>query len=127
MAQWSEVVQILMNSKVHTAVQVDANLVKVQLQTDKGRSQDVYIGHVNGLVTFRSVVCKLESVNLGVLFKAEFVANMPYGVGPVGEFLAIKHAQKLDTMDIGELAGPIAELAHFADYIEGALSGGDMF
>ncbi len=127
MAQWSEVVQILLNSKVHTAAQVDANLVKIQMQTEKGRSQDVYVGHVNDLVTFRSVVCKLEAVNLAVLFKADFVANMPYGVGPVGEFLAIKHVQKLDTLDIGELAGPIAELAHFADYIESALSGGDAF
>jgi hypothetical protein len=127
MAQWSEVVQILMNSKVHSATQVDPKLIKIEMQTEKGRSQDVYVGNVNDLVTFRSVVCKLDGVNLSVLFKAEFVANMPYGVGPVGEFLAIKHVQKLESLDIGELAGPIAELAHFADYIEGALSGGDAF
>jgi hypothetical protein len=127
MAQWSEVVQILMNSKVHSATQVDPKLIKIQMQTEKGRSQDVYVGNVNDLVTFRSVVCELDGVNLDVLFKSEFVANMPYGVGPVGDYLAIKHVQILETMDIDELAGPIAELAHFADYIEGALSGGDAF
>ncbi len=127
MAQWSEVVQILMNSKVHTATQVEPHIIKVQMKTDKGRSQDVYVGHVKDMVSFRSIVCKLESVNLGVLFKADFVANMPYGVGPVGDFLAIKHVQKLETLDIAELAAPIAELAHYADFIEGALSGGDTF
>jgi hypothetical protein len=127
MAQWSEVVQILMNTNAHTATQVDPKLIKIQMQTEKGRSQDVYVGNVNDLVTFRSVVCELDGVNLDVLFKSEFVANMPYGVGPVGDYLAIKHVQILETMDIDELAGPIAELAHFADYIEGALSGGDAF
>jgi hypothetical protein len=127
MAQWSEVVQILMNTNAHTATQVDPKLIKIQMQTEKGRSQDVYVGNVNDLVTFRSVVCELDGVNLDVLFQSEFVANMPYGVGPVGDYLAIKHVQILETMDIDELAGPIAELAHFADYIEGALSGGDAF
>ena len=85
------------------------------------------MGNVNELVTFRSVVCELARVNLDVFFKSDFVANMPYGVGPVGDYLAIKHVQILETMDIDELAGPIAELAHFADYIESALSGGDAF
>jgi len=127
MAQWSEVVQILLNSKVHSAEQVDPKLIKIQMQTEKGRSQDVYVGNVNELVTFRSVVCELARVNLDVFFKSDFVANMPYGVGPVGDYLAIKHVQILETMDIDELAGPIAELAHFADYIESALSGGDAF
>jgi hypothetical protein len=127
MAQWSEVVQILMNSNVHSAEQVDPKLIKIQMQTEKGRSQDVYVGNVNELVTFRSVVCELARVNLDVFFKSDFVANMPYGVGPVGDYLAIKHVQILETMDIDELAGPIAELAHFADYIESALSGGDAF
>ena len=127
MAQWSEVVQILMNSKVHVAERVDQNLIKVRLATDKGRSQDVYVANVNDLVTFRSVVCQLDKVDVAKLMKADFVMNMPYGLGVVGDFLAIKHAQKLDSLDIGELAGPIAELAHFADFIEDALSGGDAY
>lgn len=127
MAQWSEVAQILMNSKIHTSERVDASLIKVQLQTENGRSQDVYVGNVNENLIFRSVVCELNKVDLAKLMKADFVVNMPYGLGIVGDFLAIKHVQKLDSLDIGELAGPIAELAHFADFIEGALSGGDAF
>lgn len=127
MAQWAEVVQILLNSKVHTSQQVDKHLIKVQLQTEKGRSQDVFVGYANEFVTFRSVVCKLSDVKLDVLFQSDFLATLPYGVGPVGEFLAIKHVQNLDTLDIGELAGPIAQLAHYADYVESALSGGDLF
>ncbi len=127
MAQWSEVVQILQSSKVYPSDQVDPKLFVVHLQTDKGRSQDVYVGNVDENVTFRSVVCKLDQVDLAVLFKADFIAQLPYGLGPVGDFLAIKHVQKLETLDIAELAAPIAELAHFADYIEGALSGGDAF
>jgi hypothetical protein len=127
MAQWSEVAQILQSSKVFPADQVDPKLFVVHLQTEKGRSQDVYVGNVDENVTFRSVVCKLDQVDLAVLFKADFIAKLPYGLGPVGDFLAIKHVQKLETLDIAELAAPIAELAHFADYIEGALSGGDAF
>lgn len=127
MAQWSEVVQILMNTNAHTAVQIEPVLIKIQMQTEKGRSQDVYVGLDDDMVTFRSVVCKLESVNLEALFQSEFVAKMPYGFGPIEEFLAIKHVQNLDTMDIDELAGPIAELAHFADYIEAGILGGDIF
>lgn len=127
MAQWSEVVQILMNSKIHVAERVDQNLVKVRLDTDKGRSQDVYIANINDFITFRSVVCQLDKVDVTKLLKADFVMNIPYGLGVVGDFLAIKHVQKLESLDIGELAAPIAELAHFADYIEGALSGGDAF
>ncbi len=127
MAQWSEVVQILQSSKVYPSDQVDPKLFVVHLQTDKGRSQDVYVGNIDENVTFRSVVCKLDAVDLAVLFKSDFIAQLPYGLGPVGDFLAIKHVQKLETLDIAELAAPIAELAHFADYIEGALSGGDAF
>lgn len=127
MAQWAEVAQILQSSKVFPADQVDPKLFVVHLQTEKGRSQDVYVGNVDENVTFRSVVCKLDQVDLAVLFKADFIAKLPYGLGPVGDFLAIKHVQKLETLDIAELAAPIAELAHFADYIEGALSGGDAF
>lgn len=127
MAQWSEVVQILQSSKVYPSDQIDPKLFVVHLQTDKGRSQDVYVGNIDENVTFRSVVCKLDAVDLAVLFKSDFIAQLPYGLGPVGDFLAIKHVQKLETLDIAELAAPIAELAHFADYIEGALSGGDAF
>jgi hypothetical protein len=127
MAQWSEVVQILMNSKAHTAIQVDPKLIKIQMQTEQGRTQDVYVGNVKNIVTFRSIVCKLESVKLEVLFQSEYIANMPYGLGPVKEFLAIKHVQNLDTLDIAELAAPVAELALFADFIESQLSGGDAF
>ena len=99
----------------------------VHLQTDKGRSQDVYVGNVDDNVTFRSVVCKLDAVEMNVLFKSDFIAQLPYGLGPVGDFLAIKHVQKLETLDIAELAAPIADLAHFADFVEKALSGGDVF
>lgn len=127
MAQWSEVAQILMNSKLHMTERVDPNLLKVRLSTDKGRSQDVYIANINDLVTFRSIVCPLDKVDVTKLMKADFVMNMPYGLGLVGDFLAIKHVQKLESLDIGELAAPIAELAHFADFIEAALSGGDTF
>ena len=127
MAQWSEVVKILLNSKVHSAEQVDPKLIKIQMQTERGRSQDVYVGNVNEWVTFRSVVCELARVDLDILFKADFVANMPYGVGPVGDYLAIKHVQILETIDIDELAGPITELALLADHIESALSGSDAF
>jgi hypothetical protein len=127
MAQWSEVVQILQSSKVYPADQVDPKLFVVHLQTDKGRSQDVYVGNVDDNVTFRSVVCKLDAVEMNVLFKSDFIAQLPYGLGPVGDFLAIKHVQKLETLDIAELAAPIADLAHFADFVEKALSGGDVF
>ena len=127
MAQWSEVVQILQSSKVYPADQVDPKLFVVHLQTDKGRSQDVYVGNVDDNVTFRSVVCKLDAVEMNVLFKSDFIAKLPYGLGPVGDFLAIKHVQKLETLDIAELAAPIADLAHFADFVEKALSGGDVF
>ena len=127
MAQWSEVVQILQSSKVYPADQVDPKLFVVHLQTDKGRSQDVYVGNVDDNVTFRSVVCKLDAVEMNVLFKSDFIAKLPYGLGPVGDFLAIKHVQKLETLDIAELAAPIADLALFADFVESALSGGDIF
>ena len=127
MAQWSEVVQILQSSKVYPADQVDPKLFVVHLQTEKGRSQDVYVGNVDDNVTFRSVVCKLDSVDMNVLFKSDFIAKLPYGLGPVGDFLAIKHVQKLETLDIAELAAPIADLALFADFVESALSGGDIF
>ena len=127
MAQWSEVVQILQSSKVYPADQVDPKLFVVHLQTEKGRSQDVYVGNVEDNVTFRSVVCKLDSVDMNVLFKSDFIAKLPYGLGPVGDFLAIKHVQKLETLDIAELAAPIADLALFADFVESALSGGDIF
>ena len=127
MAQWSEVVQILQSSKVYPADQVDPKLFVVHLQTDKGRSQDVYVGNVDDNVTFRSVVCKLDAVDMNVLFKSDFIAKLPYGLGPVGDFLAIKHVQKLETLDIAELAAPIADLALFADFVESALSGGDIF
>jgi len=116
-----------MNSKAHTAIQVDPKLIKIQMQTEQGRTQDVYVGNVKNIVTFRSIVCKLESVKLEVLFQSEYIANMPYGLGPVKEFLAIKHVQNLDTLDIAELAAPVAELALFADFIESQLSGGDAF
>ncbi len=127
MAQWSEVVQILMNSRVHTASQVNPNLVKIQLETDKGRSQDVFVGFVDGALTFKSVICKLSEVNLDKLIQTDFVASVPYGLGSVGEFLALKHTQNIESVDIGELAGPIAQLAHYADFIESALSGGDVY
>jgi hypothetical protein len=127
MAQWSEVVQILQSSKVYPADQVDPKLFVVHLQTEKGRSQDVYVGNVDDNVTFRSVVCKLDAVDMNVLFKSDFIAKLPYGLGPVGDFLAIKHVQKLETLDIAELAAPIADLALFADFVESALSGGDIF
>ena len=127
MAQWSEVVKILLSSKVYPADQVDPKLFVVHLQTEKGRSQDVYVGNVDDNVTFRSVVCKLDAVDMNVLFKSDFIAKLPYGLGPVGDFLAIKHVQKLETLDIAELAAPIADLALFADYVESALSGGDIF
>jgi hypothetical protein len=127
MAQWSEVVKILLSSKVYPADQVDPKLFVVHLQTEKGRSQDVYVGNVDDNVTFRSVVCKLDAVDMNVLFKSDFIAKLPYGLGPVGDFLAIKHVQKLETLDIAELAAPIADLALFADFVESALSGGDIF
>jgi len=127
MAQWSEVVQILQSSKVYPADQVEPKLFVVHLQTEKGRSQDVYVGNVDDNVTFRSVVCKLDAVDMNVLFKSDFIAKLPYGLGPVGDFLAIKHVQKLETLDIAELAAPIADLALFADFVESALSGGDIF
>ena len=127
MAQWSEVVKILQSSKVYPADQVDPKLFVVHLQTEKGRSQDVYVGNVDDNVTFRSVVCKLDAVDMNVLFKSDFIAKLPYGLGPVGDFLAIKHVQKLETLDIAELAAPVADLALFADFVEGALSGGDVF
>ena len=127
MAQWSEVVKILQSSKVYPADQVDPKLFVVHLQTEKGRSQDVYVGNVDDNVTFRSVVCKLDAVDMNVLFKSDFIAKLPYGLGPVGDFLAIKHVQKLETLDIAELAAPIADLALFADFVESALSGGDIF
>lgn len=127
MAQWSEVSQILLNSRVHVAEKVEHNLIKVSLSTDKGRSQDVYVANIDDYVTFSSIVCYLNKVDVVKLMTSDFVKKIPYGLGTVGEFLAIKHVQKLESLDIGELAAPIAELAHFADYIESALSGGDVF
>ena len=47
MAQWSEVSQILLNSRVYPAEKVDTNLIKVQLQTENGRSQSVYVANIN--------------------------------------------------------------------------------
>ena len=127
MATWSQIAQILESSKAFPARLVEQYLYVVNIPTDKGRTQDVYISLQEDNITFRSVICELNKVDLNKLFRSEFIQKIPYGLGPVGDYLTIKHAQKIETLDIDELAAPIAELSQFADYVENALTGGDLF
>ena len=127
MATWSQIRQILESSKAFPARLVEQYLYVVNVPTENSRTQDVYVGLQDDYITFRSVICELNKVDLNKLFKAEFINKIPYGLGPVGDYLTIKHAQKIDTLDMEELAAPIAALSHYADFVENALTGGDVF
>ena len=127
MANWSEISRVLESSTAFPARLVEQYLYVVTISTDKGCTQDVFVGLQDDYVTFRSVVCELNKVDLNKLFTTEFINTIPYGLGPVGDYLTIKHAQKIETLDMEELAAPIAELSMFADFVENALTGGDKF
>ncbi len=125
MASWREVLNILQNSELFGSALISPDLVKVEVPTQDSRTQLVYIGQVDDKVVFTSPICSLDSINLDALFASDALQSVAYGVAPVGDFLAFKHSQLLDTMDAAELADPIARLAITADVFEKVLTGKD--
>jgi hypothetical protein len=125
MASWSKVSQLILNSKNYQSAEVSPTLIKVEIETEGGRSQIVFVGQVDDKVIFSSLVCKLDSVNLDSLFATDALQNLPYGVSAVGEYLSIKHSQTLETIDAQELAEPIVALGFMADAFEKAITGKD--
>ena len=127
MAAWAQVREVILGSKVNRSAKVDDNLVKVEVMTERGRSQIVYVGNGGDSVTFSSVVCKIEDINLGALFASKAMNSINFGVGPLGEYLAVKHVQQLESLDLVEIASPIAHLALIADALESGITGGDTY
>jgi hypothetical protein len=125
MAAWSQVSQLILNSKQHRSGEVSPSLVKVEIETAEGRTQIVFVGQVDDKVIFSSLVCKLASVNLDSLFATDALQNLPYGVSAVGEYLSIKHSQSLEKIDAQEIAEPIVALGFMADVFEKAITGKD--
>jgi hypothetical protein len=125
MATWSQVSELIQSSSKLRSAAVDSQLIKVEVTTDSGRSQIVFVGVVDDKVLFSSLICELDSVNLDALFASEALNNLIYGVGPVGGYLAIKHAQSLETIDAREIVEPIVALGYLADLYEKAITGKD--
>jgi hypothetical protein len=106
---------------------VSDSLVKVLMDTDNGRNHLVWVGHQDEDITFTSVVCKLEDVNLDALFKSEAFIKFNYGVGSTGEYFVLKHVAPMADMDGTELLKPLVSLALLGDLLESAITGGDAF
>jgi hypothetical protein len=125
LATWAQVRELILSSKSHPSAKVDETLIKVEVMTERGRSQIVYVGSVDDTVTFASIVCKTEDVNLDALFASKALSQISYGIGPVDQFLAVKHVQPLESIDLIEIAIPIAQLAVIGDLLEAAITGKD--
>lgn len=125
MATWEQIRAVVTVSDIGQSEILNNNLVRLELPTSNGRSQLVFIGKIDDDVVFSSLICKLDQVNLDVFFSLDFVHNMKYGVGPVGEFLAVKHVTPLEDLDTGELAHAVAYLAQLGDVLEDAVTGTD--
>ena len=125
MATWAEVRKLILSSEAHPAAKVDDALIKVEVTTERGRSQIVYVGNVDDSVTFASIVCKTADVDLDALFASTLMNQISYGVGPLDQFIAVKHVQPLESIDVIEIARPIAHLAFIADLLEAAITGKD--
>ena len=127
MATWQEVSAILTSGKVHPGEMVNDSLVKTLIPTTDGRSQLVWVEHVNGNAILSSVVCKIDQVNLVALFKSDILLKVGYGLGSIGEHLTIKHVAPLENLNANELAQPLISLAYFGDILEAAITGGDAY
>jgi hypothetical protein len=106
---------------------VNDSLVKTLIPTTDGRTQLVWVAHVNGNAILSSVVCKIDEVNLAALFKSDILNKVSYGLGNIGEHLTIKHVAPLENLNANELAEPLISLAYFGDILEAAITGGDAY
>ena len=127
MATWQDVTTVLTNAKTHKAEMVNDSLLKTLIPTSDGRTQLVWVEHVNGDAVFSSVVCKIDDVNLVALFKSDVLKSISYGLSSIGEHLVMRHAAPLENMDVNELAQPIVQLAIFGDILEAAITGQDAY
>lgn len=125
LAAWAQVREIILQSTVNRSEKIDDSLIKVEVVTERGRSQIVYVGNADDTVTFASIVCKTADVNLDALFASKTMSQMSYGIGPLDQFLAVKHVQPLESIDLIEIATPIAQLAFIGDALEAAITGTD--
>jgi hypothetical protein len=125
MATWAQVKSEVTSSSAFASASVDKNLVKVEVPTNNGRTQIVYLGDGGDKLTIMSAVCALDEVNLDGLFGLEVFQQMPYGVSSTGDYLVLKHSTLLETLDIQEIATPMVELAFLADTLEHAITGRD--
>jgi hypothetical protein len=127
MATWQEISAVLTSGKAHKGEMVNDSLVKTLIETADGRTQLVWVEHIKGDAVLSSVVCKIDDVNLVALFKSDVLKKISYGVGSIGEHLAIKHVAPIENMNANELAQPLIELAFLGDLLEAAITGGDAY
>jgi hypothetical protein len=104
---------------------IDGNVVTLLLSWNDGRSQLVFVGIGEAVVTVASPAARLADVNLEAF--VQVVSNTtPYGVRIIGDYVTVANAGLTETTDALELAVPINLIAEVADELEKQISGGDV-
>ncbi len=127
MATFKEVSNLLLQQNAFPASAVSPTLIKVEVSVGDGRTQLVFVGQIGENVLFSSLVCKLSEVNLEALFASSYMTEFPHGVGPMSDFLAVKHVVLLETLQVEEITDALGMVAVIGDRLEAAITGGDAY
>lgn len=126
MATWQEV-----RNYINSNYQVEpgeGGMLKLLFNTGSGRSQYVFVGHMDldpALVVFTSPIGSMNKINLTRLLDA--TSEIPFGVRAFGDWVGLVHVQLLDTVDPAEIDVPLGLVTLFADRLEERFGEGDSF
>lgn len=129
MARWRDF-KAYVHSRFHV-VQDQPEAMQLELETEAGRTQFVYLWHRRiskreDWLVIGSPFADIEQVD--VLWVLDTVGRMAVGgVVKVGQHLAIRHAVPLDNLDANEFERPLHLVTRAADHLEHKIFGEDQY
>jgi hypothetical protein len=122
MATWQEVKSYLKsNYKIRSE---EDDFVSLVFETGDGRSQLIFVAHLNEWIRFSSPIAKKAESDLATI--VERAAG--FGIGIHGmDWYGLVHMQLLATVDSAEIDAGLDWVTAFADEVEKAVSSEDIY
>ena len=127
MATWQQVKTYIYSN--YTVNSDDGNLISLLFGTGQGRSQQVFLAHIDAdefsSVLFSSPFAKWSQVSADRALRA--TEQVTAGIRSIGDFMAVTHSQLLSTIDEAEIDLSMVIVVNQADQLEQLLGQGDQF
>ena len=121
MATWAEVKKYV--SSKYTIDDASDSLLRMTFGDGNGRTQIVFVGGDDTVVSIKSPFARIGEVQPGKIFDNAGI----FGVTVVGDLYCLTHTMLTETLDAIELDVPLALLTSEADQLEKTLGLGDKF